>query len=302
MRTRSPKGSSAAPAAATAAGSRSMPRSSRSGRAVEERPGVATATRPSCRRPSRPAPRPGARSPPPPSPAGGGSRHAIPHDLLPVRRSRLPGTATSPPDASTKAKRAEGALAPRRPGGWWRARRLAAVNVLLAGCSPCASQIPKSGRSSDSVSAARAHPVELLPAVAVPDLDPGVDARDHDLALEVGELAQVAPGSATRPCLSGWISLGAAEEDARGVELLRPPLRLLPDLARHLLELLRREHRETAALALGDERRPRRAGPGTSPGGSPAPWRPGSAGTLPGTSGIPRLSSSSTTSGPRAGR
>ena len=59
----------------------------------------------------------------------------------------FPGTATSPPDASTKAKRAEGALAPRRPGGWWRARRLTVVNVLAA------RQIPKSGRSSDSVSA-----------------------------------------------------------------------------------------------------------------------------------------------------
>src|SRR5205085_217120 len=46
----------------------------------------------------------------------------------------------------------------------------------------------------------------------------------------------------------------AAEEDPSRVELLGPPLRLLPDLRRHLFELPRREHREAAALALGHER------------------------------------------------
>src|SRR5262249_12406506 len=48
--------------------------------------------------------------------------------------------------------------------------------------------------------------------------------------------------------------LRAAEEGAGGAERLGPPLRLLPHRARHLLELLRRVHREAAAPALGDER------------------------------------------------
>src|SRR3954453_424260 len=206
---------------------------------------------------------------------------------------RLPETATSPPDASAKAKRAEGALAPRRPGGWWRARRLTVVNV-----SPSRASDPEVGQIVRLGEGLRPHPVELEPPVPVPDFDPGVEADDHHLSLQVGELPQVR-GQRHPTLLVGLDLAGAAEEDPSRIELLGSPLRLLADLRRHLFELLRREHRQAAALALGHEPalgelvpgvRRGRARHGTSRGRCPSPSCPGSAGTLPGTSGIPRLS------------
>ena len=85
----------------------------------------------------------------------GFARHSFPF-LVPVDTSSArsvahatsPGwileTATSPPDASTKAKRAEGALAPHRPGDWWRARRacLSRCSVVLACLLACLVAVP----------------------------------------------------------------------------------------------------------------------------------------------------------------
>src|SRR3954462_10568586 len=87
---------------------------------------------------------------------------------------RLPQTAPSPPGAAAKAKRAEGALAPRRPGGWWRARRLTVVNV-----SPSRVSDSEVGQVVRLGGGLRPYPVELEPVVSVPDLDPGVEAHHH---------------------------------------------------------------------------------------------------------------------------
>ena len=134
MRTRSPKGSSAAPAAATAAGSRSMPRSRRSGRALEERPGVATAAdRGVDDQAGRDGGR-GARPPPGHHRPVEERRHPLSHD--PPPRSPLSSPSGPPPAPRTRRRKRSGRKgpSPRRPGGWWRARRLAVVNALLACC------------------------------------------------------------------------------------------------------------------------------------------------------------------------
>ena len=128
---------------------------------------------------------------------------------LPRPRSRpvvlFPGTATSPPDASTKAKRAEGALAPRRPGGWWRARRPAVVNVSLRSDAEVGQVVGlgerlrrPSGRARASAPGPRSRCGRRRPTTITSRSRP---AKARRFA-----------GNATRPCLSGLISLGAAEE------------------------------------------------------------------------------------------
>src|ERR1700693_650211 len=68
--------------------------------------------------------------------------------------------------------------------------------------------------------------VLLAPAAGVPDLDTEVDADDHDVAAESGELAQVLRDG--DPALTvGGDGLRPREERARGAALPLPPPRLL---------------------------------------------------------------------------
>ena len=130
---------------------------------------------------------PGSGAPPPP-----GHHRAVLErasaTLQPSRlplRPRLPGTATSPPDASTKAKRAEGALAPRRPGGWWRARgsplSMCAVSGVRsrspAGRRTRSGLAPPPGRARATGRGPRSRSGRTRPTTITSRLEPGVLAE-----------------------------------------------------------------------------------------------------------------------------
>ena len=155
----------------------------------------------------------GARAwPPPPtvasttSPVGTAARSSVTSAAItggarsrrPSRPPLLAPPTRRPPPRPPPAPRTRRRKRSGRKGRLRRAARGAGGGPAGSPLSMCCSrvlavsrQIPKSGRSSDSVSASAPMPVELEPALAVPDLDPGVEAHDHHLALEVGERAEV---------------------------------------------------------------------------------------------------------------
>ena len=167
------------------------------------------------RRPARRERGRAGRPPPPPSPVVSEASTTRSATVARSRARRLPGTATSPPDASTKAKRAEGALAPRRPGGWWRARQ----------GSPC-----QGGSASDP---------ELRQVVGVgrvPAHPPGrARASGRGPRSRSGRTRPRPPprgrgrrnsrrfcGIATRPCLSGLISLAPLKKARAALSSFAP--------------------------------------------------------------------------------
>src|SRR5262249_54798605 len=93
-------------------------------------------------------------------------------------------------------------------------------------------------------------PVALLPAPAVPDLDPGEDPRHDHVAVEAGVLAQVLRDRDAALLVRGDLGRARRERPC-GVELPPTPLRRLSYLLGHLAELLRRIDGEATASPLG---------------------------------------------------
>ena len=238
--------------------SRSMPRSRRSGRASRSSLGVPTAT--DGRVDDRPRRHrlPGARPPPGPSPGRCDELHA--HSPTSVASGldphQPPGTQPSgflPERDSAGSGRSRGFTAP--PGGLvgCPAPQFSKV-VLVVPATPLSPlsrsramsrsrQIPKSGQVVGGGQALR--PPRRAPAsagasqISMRENDAG---HDH-VAVEAGELAQVAAGSRTRPCLSGVISRAPAKKARAAWSSVLPPLRRLPHPLGHVLELLRRDTR-----------------------------------------------------------
>ena len=102
------------------------------------------------------------------------SAGALPGPRLPDRRQ---------PRASTKAKRAEGALCAASPGGLVAGPKGLACQG--AGLDPEFRQVVGVGQCLCT------HSVEFEPSIPIPDLDPGEHARDDHLAGETGVLTQV---------------------------------------------------------------------------------------------------------------